>query len=91
MEQRKLQLAVDEATSQGRYANLCAVSSGDSEFVLDFAFVQPGIAKAKVHSRVILSPQQAKQLSMVLATRVAAYEERKGNISLPVISNALKH
>lgn len=52
-----LQFQINEATAQGLYANLAIVSNMDSEFILDFAFVQPGQNPVKVHSRIIMSPK----------------------------------
>ena len=62
-----LQFQINETTAQGLYANLAIVSNMDSEFILDFAFVQPGQNPVKVHSRIIMSPKQAKRLAVTLS------------------------
>jgi hypothetical protein len=39
---------------------LTAIINHSSEFVLDFVSIMPGIPKAKVKSRIVLTPQHAK-------------------------------
>ena len=77
-----LQFQINEATAQGLYANLAIVSNMDSEFILDFAFVQPGQNPVKVHSRIIMSPKQAKRLAVTLSNGIVQYEEKHGNIDI---------
>ncbi len=79
---RKLQLMYSDAVADGIYSNFQVVGNNETEFILDFAFVQPNSAKAKVRSRVILSPKHAKSLLRVLSQRVADYERRFGEIPL---------
>ncbi|MDX9720485.1 MAG: DUF3467 domain-containing protein [Myxococcota bacterium] len=81
-QQPSLQIQIDEPIARGVYANLTLVSTTDNEFVLDFAFIQPSRAGAKVQSRVIVSPRQAKRLAMTLADAVNKYEQRFGEIAL---------
>jgi hypothetical protein len=80
----KLQIQVDEETAQGVYSNFQAVGSNETEFVLDFAYVQPHQPRGKVRARAILSPKHAKQLLRLLQQRVADYEARYGPISVPM-------
>ena len=82
-----LQVRVPDSVGQGHYANLAAVASSDTEFVLDFAFVQPGNAQVQVHTRVVLPPRHAKMLARILADRVADYEQRNGEITLPNLAS----
>ena len=77
-----LQFQINEATAQGLYANLAIVSNMDSEFILDLAFVQPGQNPVKVHSRIIMSPKQAKRLAVTLSNGIVQYEEKHGNIDI---------
>ena len=51
---------------QGTYANLVFVAHSQSDFVMDFAGIIPGMPKAPVKSRVILTPENAKRLLTVL-------------------------
>ncbi len=79
---RKLQLLYSDAVADGIYSNFQVVGNNETEFILDFAFVQPNSPKAKVRSRVIMSPKHAKSLLRVLSQRVADYERRFGEIPL---------
>jgi len=81
-----LQVKIDEATSQGVYSNLVMVQHGESEFVLDFMFLQPGRQEAKVGARVILGPRQAKRMMAALGDNVNRYEKRFGTIPVPAVS-----
>jgi hypothetical protein len=76
----KLQIELDADVAQGKYANLVLVNHSENEFVLDTAFVQPQQPKAKVHSRVILSPRNAKRFAQVLQHSIQQYESKFGAI-----------
>lgn len=86
-----LQLTVDEAIAEGMYSNFQVVGSSETEFILDFAFIQPtprgpgdagGAPRGRVRSRIILHPKQAKSLLRVLGQRLADHERRYGTIPL---------
>jgi hypothetical protein len=51
--------------------------------VLDFAALMPGVAKAKVHSRIILAPEHAKRLLMSIQDNITRYESNIGRIEIP--------
>lgn len=76
----QLQLHIDEATSKGVYSNMCIVSHSVMEVVVDFGFMHAAPARAKVESRIIMSPIQAKRLLRTLADNLRKYEERFGEI-----------
>jgi hypothetical protein len=76
----KLEIQLDEDVAQGAYSNLAVVNHNDAEFVVDFIFVQPQAPRAKVRSRVILSPQHAKRFAAVLQENVNRYEQSFGEI-----------
>lgn len=78
----KLQIQLDEATSRGNYANLALINHAQSEFVLDFAFMQPGAQSARIVSRVITTPRHAKRLLRALAANIDRYENRHGAIEI---------
>ncbi len=61
-----LNLELDENLAQGTYSNLALINHSVSEFVVDFINVMPGVPKAKVKSRIILTPQHAKRFSKAL-------------------------
>ena len=80
----EIQIEIDEPTAQGSYANLALISHSDSEFIIDFIFLQPQAPKAKVRSRVITSPGHAKRFMLALKENIARYEARFGEIKTDV-------
>ncbi len=78
----RLQIQMDDQISQGSYVNMSMVNHTETEFVLDFVFIQPMEPRAKVRSRVITNPKHAKRLMIALQDNLAKYEERFGNIEL---------
>jgi hypothetical protein len=78
----RIQLQLDEPVAQGTYSNLVLINHGENEFVLDFAYLQPGNPVAKVRSRVISSPRHTKRFLQALAKNLERYEERFGKIEL---------
>jgi len=77
-----IEIQLDEDTALGQYVNMVVAQHTPSEFVLDFVFIPPGQRKAKVLSRMILAPEHAKRLQLVLADNVGNYEKRFGEIKL---------
>ena len=77
----KLEIQLDEDVAQGVYANLAVVNHNEAEFVVDFIFVQPQAPRAKVRSRVILSPQHAKRLVAAMQDNLGRYEQNFGTIA----------
>jgi Protein of unknown function (DUF3467) len=78
----KIQLQMDEQTALGRYANLVLINHTENEFLLDFAFLQPGSPKAKVVARIISSPKHTKRLLRALQKNLDRFEERFGEIDV---------
>jgi hypothetical protein len=76
----KLNIEIDENTAEGIYSNLAIISHSASEFVFDFIKIMPGMPKAKVKSRVLMTPQHAKRLLKALSDNVKKYEEGHGRI-----------
>lgn len=77
---QQLQIALDEDTAMGKFANLGFISHSPEEFVIDFIFRPPGSPKAKVISRVLMTPGHAKRLLGALKENVEKYEKRFGKI-----------
>ena len=73
-----LDIELDETTAQGNYSNLAIISHSTSEFIIDFATVLPGVPKARVKSRVILTPEHAKRLLLSLQENITRYESNVG-------------
>lgn len=78
--QNQVQIEVDENVAQGIYSNLALISHSETEFILDFIFLQPQGPKAKVRSRIITSPSHAKRLLAALEDNIKKYESRFGKI-----------
>lgn len=76
----KLNIDLPEEIADGIYSNLAIISHSSSEFILDFVKMMPGLPKAKVKSRVILTPEHAKRLYMALADNIKKYEASFGSI-----------
>ena len=82
VQQMGLELSIDEQTGQGRYSNLVVITHSASEFVLDFASMLPAMPKAKVQSRIIMTPEHAKRLMMTLQDNITRYESSMGKIEV---------
>ncbi len=76
----KLNIELDEKIAEGTYSNLAIINHSVSEFIVDFISMMPGTPKAKVKSRIILTPQHAKRLAKALADNVKKFEKAHGEI-----------
>ncbi|MDR1981473.1 MAG: DUF3467 domain-containing protein [Tannerellaceae bacterium] len=74
----EIQVELSEEIAQGTYANLAVIAHSSSEFILDFIRIVPGAPKAKVKSRIILTPDNAKRLLFALQDNIAKFEEQQG-------------
>ena len=79
----QINIELKEDVAQGTYANLAIITHSTSEFVLDFVRVMPGIPKAEVKSRIILTPEHAKRLLNALNDNVSKFENTHGKIKEP--------
>jgi hypothetical protein len=78
--QNQINIELSEEIAEGVYANLAMIAHSNSEFVLDFIRLMPGVPKAKVKSRVILTPEHAKRLLAALKDNIKKFEETFGPI-----------
>lgn len=78
--QNQLNIELPEDIAEGIYSNLAIIAHSNSEFVVDFVRIVPNAPKAKVKSRVILTPQHAKRLLAALADNVRKFEKQFGPI-----------
>ena len=85
----QLQIELKEEVAQGTYANLTVISHSTSEFVLDFIRMLPGLPKAQVKSRIVMTPEHAKRLLMALEDNIVKYESNFGKINLPEAPHAI--
>lgn len=76
----QLQIQLRPETADGKYSNLAMIGHGPNEFLIDFIFAAPGMPQAPVVSRVIMSPENAKQLLFALGDNVKKYEAQFGEI-----------
>jgi hypothetical protein len=85
VEKPPTQIEVDlgQVEAEGIYSNLVFIAHSASEVILDFARALPGLPKAKVYARVILTPQHAKSLLMALEQNLKNYEAQYGAIKVP--------
>ena len=78
--QGQINIELDEKTAEGIYSNLAIINHSASEFVVDYVCIMPGTPKAKVKSRVILTPQHAKRLLKALGENIHRFESAHGKI-----------
>lgn len=78
--QQQLNIELNDEVAQGVYSNLAVITHSPAEFVADFIRVMPGVPKARVQSRIILTPQHAKRLMHALADNISKYETQFGPI-----------
>lgn len=79
-EENQINIELSEEMAEGVYANLAMIAHSNSEFVLDFIRLMPGVPKAKVKSRVILTPEHAQRLLLALQDNIKKYEQNFGEI-----------
>jgi len=80
--QHQIPVQLDEKEAEGVYSNFVLTSFTPAEFVIDFARMLPGLKKAKVHSRIVMTPQSAKSLLGLLSQTVKNYESKFGEIEV---------
>ena len=76
----ELNIELSEEVAEGIYSNLAIISHSNSEFVIDFIRIMPQMPKAKVKSRILLTPQHAKRLMLALKENVTKFESQFGSI-----------
>ncbi len=82
-QKQQIKINIPKEHSEGIYSNIAFMNFNQSEFVVDYARLLPGVPEAKVYSRIILSPQHAKRLMQLLERNVEKYEKQFGEIKLP--------
>ena len=78
--QNQINIELNEEIADGIYSNLAIITHSPSEFVVDFVRIMPGTPKAKVKSRILLTPQHAKRLMNALNDNITKYEALHGPI-----------
>jgi hypothetical protein len=80
--QVQVQLQIDEPTALGMYVNMAMINHNETEFVIDFIYMQPQAPKAVVRARIINSPKHMKRFLHALQDNVAKYEAQFGKIDV---------
>ena len=76
----KINIELPEDIAEGLYSNLAIITHSQSEFVCDFVQMMPGMPKAKVRSRIVMTPENAKRLLNALGDNIRKYEANIGKI-----------
>jgi hypothetical protein len=76
----QINIELSEDVAEGVYANLAMIAHSNSEFVIDFIRLMPGVPKAKVKSRIVITPEHAKRLLSALKENIQKYEDSFGII-----------
>lgn len=79
-QKNQLNIELTEDVASGTYSNLAIITHSPTEFVIDFVSMMPGAPKAKVKSRIVMTPQHAKRLFKALADNINKYESTFGTI-----------
>lgn len=82
-QQNQINIELSEEMAEGTYSNLAVITHSHAEFIIDFIKMLPGIPKAKVKSRIILTPQHAKRLLRALQDNISKFETMHGTIKEP--------
>lgn len=81
-QQQQMTIELGEKEAEGIYSNLAIISHSPAEFVIDFTRILPGVPKARVHARIVMTPQHAKLLLNAMADNVSKYEQQYGEVNI---------
>lgn len=81
-DENQLNIELSEEVAEGIFSNLAIITHSNTEFILDFIRVMPGVPKAKVKSRIILTPAHAKRLAAALEDNIDKFESVNGSIKV---------
>lgn len=79
---QQINIELGEKEAEGIYSNLAIITHSPAEFVVDFTRILPGVPKAKVHARIVMTPQHAKLLLNALKDNIHKFEEKFGEIKI---------
>ena len=80
--QNQINIELSEDIAEGTYSNLAIITHSNSEFVVDFIRLMPGVPKAKVKARIVITPEHAKRLLLALSDNINKYEDMNGEITV---------
>lgn len=81
-QQQQINIELGEKEGEGIYSNLAIITHSPAEFVIDFTRVLPGVPKARVHARIIMTPQHSKMLLNALKDNIDKFEKKFGEIRI---------
>ena len=76
----EIQIELSPEVAKGVYSNLAMIAHGANEFFIDFITMAPNMPQARVQSRIVMSPENAKTLLFALRDNIAKYEQTFGEI-----------
>ena len=79
---QQINIELGEKEAEGIYSNLAIITHSPAEFVIDFTRVLPGVPKARVHARIVMTPQYTKMLLGALRDNVEKFEAKFGEIKI---------
>jgi len=79
---QQFNVELGEKESEGIYSNLALITHSPSEIIIDFARVMPGVPKAKIYARIVMTPAHAKMLLNALESNIKKFESQFGVIKL---------
>lgn len=80
--ENQLNIELSEEVAEGIYSNLAIITHSNTEFVLDFIRVMPGVPKARVKSRIVLTPEHAKRFLRALEENLEKFEAINGRVKI---------
>ena len=80
--QQEINIELGEKEAEGIYSNLAIISHSPAEFVIDFTRILPGVPKARVHARIIMTPQHAKLFLRALGDNLQKFEAQYGEVKI---------
>lgn len=84
---QQINIELGEKEAEGIYSNLAIITHSPAEFIIDFTRIVPGVPKAKVHARIITTPQHAKMLLNAIKDNIEKFEKRFGEIQIESAPN----
>lgn len=79
---QQINIELGEKEAEGIYSNLAIISHSPAEFVIDFTRILPGVPRARVHARVIMTPQHARLFMNALEDNIEKFERQYGEIQI---------
>lgn len=80
LQPQQINIELGESEAEGTYSNLAIISHSPAEFIIDFTRIFPGVPKAKVHSRIIMTPQHTKLFLNAMKENIQRFENQYGEI-----------